>query len=108
MFIDVNYKSDTGETPLLVASYNGNSLVIQELLNNGAGTDIQNEDGDSPLLFAVKNFGQHNDLESVELLLNKGADVNLVNKYGENVMKLAQGYEKMLSLLRNNSQRSIA
>ncbi|UNF62747.1 ankyrin repeat domain-containing protein [Spiroplasma poulsonii] len=53
-----------------------NPEIVQLLLDKGADVNLQNKNGDIPLITAIKN----NDLKMVQLLLDNGADINLQNK----------------------------
>ncbi|OXB83029.1 UNVERIFIED_CONTAM: hypothetical protein H355_001372 [Colinus virginianus] len=62
-----------GETPLMVAVRNCFLENVHFLLLNGCNPNIKNEDGDSPLVVAIK----HNSYEVAALLISFGAKVNL-------------------------------
>lgn len=102
---DINGKSILGDTPLLLASKNGHTFSVIELLSKG--TDIvvneANEKGMTPLLWA--SLGGH--LEIVKLLLKNGADANLIGAQdeGKNTpLKVAaeDGYVAVVEVLLEN------
>ncbi|OUM60459.1 hypothetical protein PIROE2DRAFT_26976, partial [Piromyces sp. E2] len=66
-----NYKS---KTPLIIASENGHYEIVKYLLQKGALIDITSNDGNGPLICAVKG----NYLEIANLLLS--SDPKIINK----------------------------
>ncbi len=70
---NINARSKMGRTPLLIAaSYDGNVEVIKLLLAKGAKVLTRDNFGTTPMLAATGA----NDLASVKLLLEHGADIN--------------------------------
>ncbi len=76
----VNQPDNQGVTPLCVAVYNFDLLMLQELLNNGADVNSQDEKGNTPLHVAIRTGGFCKIM--IEELLKKGADVDIPNKAG--------------------------
>ncbi|CAI8042326.1 Ankyrin repeat domain-containing protein 29, partial [Geodia barretti] len=64
--------SNTGATPLYIASGKGHSEVVDILLRNGAGVDRALNDGTTPLYIASQNGHS----EVVDILLRNGAGVD--------------------------------
>ena len=56
-----------------------------QLLSHGALLDEPDDDGDTPL--STASF--HGAVNTVSLLLNKGADKNVVNRYGRTMFSAA-------------------
>ena len=52
--IDLNHPTNSGTTPLIIASYCGKPEVVRVLLAAGADKDLRNNDGQSALDFAIK------------------------------------------------------
>jgi ankyrin repeat protein len=76
---DVNAKSRTGRTALIItAIQNGSDPVVQMLLSKGADPLAVDTDGQSFLLAASKGFNPR----QVRLAVQKGADVNLKDRSG--------------------------
>ena len=77
---NVNAANENGWTALhFAALYNDDPEVVKLLLENGANIDARDEYGDTPLMNAViSQFPRH-----ILLLLNHGADPNVVNNAGE-------------------------
>jgi ankyrin repeat protein len=74
--VDVNARSKMGRTPLLLAaSYGGNSEVVRLLLAKGAKVITRDNFEITPLIAAT----QANDLATVKLLLEQGADIKGVD-----------------------------
>ena len=65
--------------PLCEAARLRNFVAVEALLGAGADPNVKNTNGDSPLHFAVRNFGR----EIVELLLDAGADPNAKGSNGK-------------------------
>ena len=71
---DVNACTHDNQTPLMMASRNGDVNAVTFLVEHGANMDIQNEDGDTALHYAVTTRGaKDNRYCVVEKLLNLGA-----------------------------------
>lgn len=70
--VDVNEDNANGETPLILASLEGQGEVTSYLLQRGARVDARSSSGMSPLHAAA--YGGHADIAA--LLIAKGADVN--------------------------------
>ena len=68
----------SGKGPLHLAAFIGNSRVVTTLLANGAPVDTTDNSGRSALHWAARKH-EH----TTEMLLKKGADVNIANKDGE-------------------------
>lgn len=75
--ISVRWLLDIGE--------HGRKQMIQTLIDGDADLDVQNEDGDTSLMLAVKK----NDEEIVSALIQKGAAINMINKKGSNALSEA-------------------
>ena len=83
---DVNRMGVNDETPLIVASLEGQGEIANYLLQRGAKIDARNAGGLSALHAAA--YAGHRDI--VALLLTKGADVNDgANQYGVTPLHLA-------------------
>jgi ankyrin repeat protein len=70
---DVKYaESRRGQTALMWAAAEGNTGVVEELIERGADMHARTKGGLTPLLFAVRE----GKIDTVRALLNSGADVN--------------------------------
>ncbi|KAI0118337.1 ankyrin [Nemania sp. FL0031] len=75
--IEVNQLDGFGFAPLHWATYRRKSKIVRALLEAGAAPNIRSTKGDAPLSIAAKSH----DVDSVRLLLEFGADVNLPNPF---------------------------
>lgn len=71
-------------------------LILAELIKAKAQLNIQNNDGDTPLLAAAKNENNG----AIKLLLEAGANQNIKNKKGETFLDYIRSVEN-LTLLKN-------
>jgi len=86
----------TKATAMLLAARNGDLPMIKLLQENGANISASNADGTTPLLAAAgvgvlsdgdESPGTEEDaIETVEWLLQQGADINVVDRQGNTVM----------------------
>ena len=86
---DVNLKSDSGMTALMLAmnpsSESDSYKIVSLLLKAGASINAESGGGNTALMEAA-----HKGITSVvELLIEKGADLNTQNKYGETALIVA-------------------
>ncbi len=112
---DVNVKNDDGDTALtLVMSNLGreSSLdAIKPLMENIADTNARTEIGDIPLIDPVQLSGgswyQEQVLEIVQILLDKGAEVNVKNNNGDTALTLAtkNNNQEVVNLLLNRGAK---
>lgn len=112
-------QSSTGKTPLMLAAVNNSIEVINSLIETDSGINKQDEYGMSALMFAVENnnidsvkallssndinlnlqnkYGrsaifyavENDNVDIVELLVDAGADYNVIDNYKSNVLHLA-------------------
>lgn len=66
------------------------TYIITDLLNSGVGIDHKNEKGLTPLMLAVIN----NNVDLVRILLEKGANINEVDKQGNTALIYACALNK--------------
>ena len=93
----VNLALYNGITPLMVASYNGHSVVVSTLLTSGADSNMADNDGWTPLMVGSQNG--HN--EVAELLLKDKVDFNACLKNGITAIYIASqnGHSVVVSTL---------
>ncbi|MCJ7525875.1 MAG: ankyrin repeat domain-containing protein [Candidatus Aminicenantes bacterium] len=98
---DPNIQDNNGNTILHLLADSGNPEALELLLlclRNGASVNQRNRMGETPL---IKAFN-HVDLSKLKLLMENGADPNVLTARNETLLDLAQkqGRKEALSLLR--------
>lgn len=86
-----------GQTLLMKAARSGNDWEIKTLIDSGANVNIQDKDGWTALMYAVRY--QHN-LNTVNILLNANADVKIKNNYDYSALILAVCYNNNPELIK--------
>lgn len=76
---ELDEADNAGNTPLQIASLEGNTDIVKLLLKKGCKVDTENCDRDSPLIDSVEN----SHLAVVKLLLEAGVNPRKVNAKGE-------------------------
>ena len=99
--INVKYKSEKGNTALLLVSEIGHYHLTEILLKKDPGINIQDDFGWTSLMTASKE-GHH---QVVELLLNKNPDIDIQNNNGWTALMFAcrHGHQKVVELLLNSN-----
>lgn len=88
--MDINERDSAGTPFLCYAARNGKFDMVQWLLENGADIDAVSSDrGYSAVMDAVWKAN----VQIVELLVNKGANLNFVSRDGQTALILATGSE---------------
>ena len=92
--VDANKADNEGNTPLMVAASAKETTALEQFLPIVKNINTQNGKGESALTIAVKSGTP----SAVELLLNKGADVTVTDKEGNNLgVYLIQSYKPQMS-----------
>lgn len=86
----VNVANDLSETPLHLAAYAGHLLIVDQLLDSGAGVNAQNSDQETPLFYAARR--KH--AAVIRLLLQRGALADLTDRYGDKAVDHADAATK--------------
>jgi ankyrin repeat protein len=96
--VDPNKADNEGNTPLMVAaSVRETTTALEQILPLVKNINTLNVKGESALTMAVKSGTP----TAVELLLNKGADVNVTNKDGNNLgAYLIESYRPQMGMAR--------
>ena len=99
--INVNIVDRYGRTALHQAIISSNIEMCRLLIEYGADVNIQDNNGDTPLLkaFKVNEFN----LEIVRLLVDRGAYININDNNNKNVFFYAEIYdnEELIDILKN-------
>lgn len=91
--VDLNKADNEGNTPLMVAASARDTAALELLLPIVKNTNLQNQKGESALTMAIKSGTP----EAATLLLNKGADVKVLDKDGNNLgFYLIQSYRPQM------------
>eukprot|EP00949_MAST-11_sp_MAST-11-sp1_P000334 g334.t1 len=85
---DVNAQNAAGRSPLHFACQYGATDVAKLLLSNGAAVDIEDLDGNTPLILACGS-NNHGQISTIKLLLQRGASTSVRNIFGENCARVA-------------------
>jgi ankyrin repeat protein len=92
---NVNFRNLYGHTALHIAAAHGNIHNAFLLLCNGADVNIVDHNGNSPLMYIIKDKPVDMTVEThrqvVQLLLSFGADVLLVDKNGNTPLHIQAG-----------------
>jgi len=82
---NVNLANHGGETPLLIASYEGHFSIVKLLIENGA--DVNHRDDYN--FTALMNACMEGHLKIVRFLMEKGADIHIQNAHKWNAYMIA-------------------
>lgn len=94
----VNVIDNHGNTPLWFAlGAEGNIQAVKLLVENGANVKTKNKDQSVPMVRAVRATP-----ETVKYLIDKGAEINSVNNFGESVLGYAKeaGNPEIIKILK--------
>lgn len=72
--IEIDFKNKEGYTPLMIASYKGNTDIVKLLLEYNASVDITNNYNYSALIYACI----YGNLDVVKILLKHKANIKLI------------------------------
>ena len=106
--IDEHNGLSSGSTPLALAAREtfseNSSEVVDALLTAGADPNIQDDDGNTPLINAVRSHSEYfSTLEHVAKLVEAGADLEIKNVKGDTALMCALGgdHDELVKLLRD-------
>ena len=99
-----------GATAYMRAARGGDPTMMQVLLEAGADPRLNQKNGNSPLMLAIRFLSSGGGLnpfevngqramEAINLSLRHGADINAKNSRGESALHLALDYPNVLTLL---------
>ena len=88
----VNTQTSTGATALMVACHAGEEDMVRWLLNHPhTQTDFQENDGWTAMMFAV----YFNHLNIIQLLMDHGVDLGVLNFAGQTALSLAELHDRV-------------
>lgn len=92
---------DNSIMPLIEAAYEGNTVQVQALLEEGANVNEKDASGRTALMIAANRGHTY----VVQLLLDSGADANIRDNHGFSALQSAEsrGFHRIVSLLRKFS-----
>ena len=83
----INFQDQEGRTPLIYAVWYSDPSVVACIADvDGININIQDHDGKTALMYAVEN----RDINSVRILLNRNARIDLKNKEGKTALDIAK------------------
>ncbi|CAC5381652.1 unnamed protein product [Mytilus coruscus] len=97
---NVNHcRKGDGVAPLIIASQEGHTKIVQMLINNKADINKCADTGESPLFIAC----QEGHTEIVQMLINNKADINKCTDTGESALFIAcqEGHSEIVLMLIN-------
>lgn len=88
--LQVNKQYESGNTILHLAAKNADHKAIKLFLDNGANVNIRNDANETPLhLIFPSKASNERKRECVEILIQHGADYDVVNVEGDSLIKVA-------------------
>ena len=104
---DANITDIDGGTPLIFASYIGDTSTVSYLLDAGADVNAKELRGLNPLILAVSGKGN---IEIVSMLLEKGADVNANDCHGFTALMSARWkkHKEIVPIIKRYMNRTIS
>jgi uncharacterized protein len=97
---NINWKSQTGNTPIIIAaSEPKNGKMVEFLCQKGADLNVRNMHGATALILAT----YYNHVDSVEALAKCKADKNIKDMWGRTALDYAEQYEytRIIALLKD-------
>ena len=97
--VDVNARTSDDSYALNRAAVYNQAEMVRLLLDRGANPNVQNSEGDTPLICATKYAGGH--AATVKLLVEGGTDLMIKDNDGKTALDYAKakGQQKAVALL---------
>jgi ankyrin repeat protein len=101
--VDVDGRTRSGSYALNAAAVENEVEVMRILIDHGANPNVQNSQGDTPLICATKYAGGKS--TTVELLVNAGSDRGIRDNKGKTALDYAKakGQQEAIALLEKAS-----
>lgn len=101
--VSSNFYTYSGYTPLLLASKNGYSKILIELINAGADVNFKDKENKNALILSIEEASHSNDkinfdyMETIKILIKNMEDINEKDKNGNTALnyinnKIEEGY----------------
>jgi ankyrin repeat protein len=94
--LDANTRTRSGSYALNAAAVENEIEVIRVLLARGADPNVQNSQGDTPLICATKYGGGR--AETVELLVQAGSDLGVRDNKGNTALDYAKAKDQQAAI----------
>jgi ankyrin len=94
---DVHAQDKDHDTALHLAAFNGKLEIVKLLIDHGANTTAENEHGEIPLYLASRGqyVPQENGVGIVQLLLERGVDINATDKHQNTALHSASSLGRL-------------
>jgi len=98
---NVNYKNESGNTALILASYFGHTNIVKKLVQNGANLNAFDNNGVTSLIWCASE----NRYDIAKILIESGINVNHQDNKGYSALMWAclKGNSEIVKLLLNNN-----
>ena len=83
---DVNKKNSDGQTPLIMASIEGNIEIVRALIEAGADVNVMEKDSKFTAVYLASCYGH---TEVVKMLIKAGANIHITSTMGNTPLQIA-------------------
>jgi ankyrin repeat protein len=104
---EIDCANEEGETVLMRAARSDQLKTVKALIGLHARVNARDKSGRTALFYAFMGNGQYNPTpQMIEVLLDAGAEINAVSKYGETPLKMALTLQSQSALSLQQSMRA--
>ena len=93
--VKADLRNSSEATPLHIAAWHGHPDVVRHLISQGADVNAQDKNRNTPLVYSGRgSLGEEytrHDEEIAVLLVEAGANINHVNRFGDSALRAACG-----------------
>ena len=95
---DVNKKNSDGQTPLMMASIEGNIEIVKALIEAGADVNVMEKGSKFTAVYLASCYGH---TEVVKTLIEAGANIHITTAMGNTPLQIAslKGHKDLIILL---------
>lgn len=87
---NINYRyGKNGMTPLLTASINGSIDIVKLLIKSGADINLSDYQGNTSLMYAMKNYEKNGKRNLFDFLIQNGGDIELKDIHSKTIKDYA-------------------